>query len=205
MEKIDWKKVDKKIYLPSKLPSIINIPKYKYFTIEGIGNPNEEPFSKCIEILYKFSYTIKMLYKTMDIPGYYEYSVYPLEGIWDINDKTLYKIEGFNKNNLKYELMIRQPDFITEELFNYVLDKIKNKTKNNLCDKVKYKEIEEGLCVQILHIGSFDTETDSFEILNKYIQDNNYKKRDLFHKEIYLSDFRKTKQENLKTVLRYYI
>lgn len=201
MDKIDYKKIDKQFYLPKQKPAIVEIPKFKFVTIEEVGNPNSKTFEQVVEALYTFSYKVRMSHKSKDIPkGYYEYVVYPLEGIWDLQIPEL----GIaNKDNFKYKMMIRQPEFLSTELFNRFIDEIKEKKDNIYTDKLKLEEIEEGLSCQMLHLGSYDSEPESFKLMEEFCKDNGYLRSSLIHKEIYLSDPRKTATEKLKTVLRF--
>ena len=203
--KYQWRKEEKHFYLPKTKPEIIDIPAFNYFTIKGKGNPNGKMFEQCVGALYSVAYGVRMSYK-WDVPpeNYYEYTVYPLEGIWDIDNKELY-VEGelINKDNLIYEILIKQPEFVTEELAKEVIKKAKIKKPNKLLDIIEFKTIEEGKCIQMLHLGSFDNEKDTFEIMDNYCNSNNLTRINMKHKEIYLSDPRKTEESKLKTVLRY--
>lgn len=205
MEKYEWRKKDKSIYLATKKPNLLKIPKYKYYVIEGFGNPNSLEFSEKISALYSLSYGIRMSYKTENIPkGYYQYTVFPLEGIWDLIDHSKnFSID--DKDNLKYKIMIRQPDFVTREYALENIQRVKSKSFNKYHDLVRFEELDEGLVVQALHIGSFDTEEETIKIIEKFLLDNNLERTTKIHKEIYLSDFRRTKEENLKTTLRVYV
>ncbi|MFC5542905.1 MAG: GyrI-like domain-containing protein [Bacilli bacterium] len=203
MSKFEWKKQLKELYLPSTQPTIIDVPTMKFFTIDGKGNPNEKPFQEHIEILYALSYAIRMMPKKGITPeGYYEYTVFPLEGHWDLDEEGRTK-DYLDKNHLVYKLMIRQPDFVTEELFQYARDTVKKKKPNLDVDQVRFETITEGLCVQAMHIGSFDDEWKTFERMESYCAENNVKRAEKTHKEIYISDPRKTAPEKLKTVLRF--
>lgn len=203
--KHQWKKDEKSIYLPKAVPTLITIPRYKFFTIEGSGNPNEENFSEAVGVLYSLAYGIKMLPKKEPAPpGYFEYSVYPLEGVWDLSKKGR-EAGVFDKNELVYKIMIRQPDFVTSELAQEVIEKIKKKKLHKLLDIVKFETIEDGTSVQMLHVGSYDNEPQSFEEMKEFCRLNNFTREDLRHREIYLSDFRRTAPEKLKTVLRYFV
>lgn len=201
MEKLDYKKVYKDLYLPKKTPSIIAVPRINFVVIEGQGDPNSEEFALQTTALYNFSYAVKMSYKSDDIPeGYYDYTVFPLEGEWDLIDKN---IPSTVKSNYKYKLMIRQPEFLTEALFEKFLLQVKKKKSNIYLDKLFFETIEEGLCCQKLHIGSYDDEPASFEFMEKFCEENGHKRICKTHREIYLSDPRKTEASKLKTVLRY--
>ena len=205
--KHEWKKSEKNIYLPKATPEIVSIPKMGYFTIDGKGNPNDEFFAEYIAVLYSLSYAVKMSPKQGVQPnGYYEYSVYPLEGVWDINDESKKTPnEVINKDALIFKLMIRQPDFVTPEVAAEIIERTKHKKPHNLLANVKFDQIEDGKCIQMLHLGSFDSEPISFKIMQEFEKDNHAERISRTHKEIYLSDFRKTDPENLKTVLRYKI
>lgn len=198
----NYRKDEKEIYVPKNKPVIVDIPKFKYFTISSEGNPNTQEFSDCISVLYKLSYFVRMSYKKQEIPEFYMYTVYPLEGIWDLKNREL--IDGkINKNDLIYKIMIRQPEFVNKEVFEMALKSAEGTFSKSRLDMVKYEEIEEGLSVQMMHIGSFDNEKETFDIMKEFINENNLSIKSLAHKEIYLSDFRKTDPSKLKTVLRY--
>lgn len=206
MEKYEWRKKEKGIYLPGNRPSIVDIPAFRFICIEGEGNPNSDFFADCIGILYSLSYAVKMTAKKMDVKpqGYFDYTVYPLEGVWDLNEKGRSMLTGpINKDDLVYNLMIRQPDFVDETFFEQILDQVKRQKPHKLLDGVWFEEITEGKCVQMLHTGSFDNEADSFKIMEDFTEQENLKRALKVHREIYLSDFRKVPMEKLKTVLRF--
>jgi len=203
MQKIEYKKHFKQLYMPKDMPNIIDVPKMSFICVEGSGDPNGEEFSKNIEILYALSYAVKMSYKSKDVPaGYYEYTVFPLEGVWDLVDKNL---PHTNKDNLKYNIMIRQPDFLTDELFERFKAETEKKKPELNINKAMFADIYEGLCVQMMHKGSYDAEPESFKIMEQFCKDNGYKRTDLTHREIYISDPRKTEESQRKTVLRFKI
>lgn len=203
--KIEWKKTEKQIYLPGKNPTTITVPKMKYFSITGIGNPNHEAFSEKISVLYGLAYAVRMMPKSGVTPeGYEEYTVYPLEGIWDLTQKGR-ETEILDKDQLVYKIMIRQPDFVTPEVADLAIEKVRKKAPTPLLDKVVFEEMEDGLCVQMMHIGTFDSEPASFAIMDDYLNTQNLIRKSKVHKEIYISDFRKTKPEALNTVLRYFV
>ena len=156
--KYEWRKKDKELYIPKTEPAIINVGDYPYFTLSGSGNPNSEAFAEAIGVLYSLSYAVKMMPKKGTVPeGYYDYTVFPLEGVWDLLDKSKAN-EPLDKNNLKYKIMIRQPDFISEALAADVVTAVKNKKPHPLLEDVSFEHIADGLCVQMLHLGSYDTE-----------------------------------------------
>jgi len=206
MKKHEWRKKEKDIYLPKNTPEVITIPPFKFLTISGAGNPNSPHFSDYITVLYSISYAIKMtLKKTNDLPlGYYDYTVYPLEGIWDINDEAKKNYSGkLNKDDLVFNLMIRQPDFVSIDYFNAILKGVKIKKPNVLLDEVKFQTLEEGQCIQMLHVGSYDSEPESFKKMEEFAHKNGLSRKSKIHREIYLSDFRKVAPEKLKTILRF--
>ncbi|MDO9628545.1 MAG: GyrI-like domain-containing protein [Acholeplasmataceae bacterium] len=205
MMKHEYKKHEKNIYVPTSEPTITDIPAYQYLTITGLGNPNSEEFRAKISALYSLSYAIKMSPKNGHlISGYYEYTVYPLEGIWDLTEEGKAK-NLLDKNELVYKIMIRQPDFVTEDVFKNILQKLVEKKNIPFLSDIKFEVIQDGNSIQIMHIGSFDDEPKSFLKMKDYLEKHNLKQRSLVHREIYLSNFQKTKPEDLKTVLRYFI
>jgi len=201
--KADWKKDEKTTYIPKSIPTLITIPAYTYLTIKGSGAPASEGFQKAVESLFSISYGLKFApRKGLLIEGYEEYSVYPLEGFWDISEEA--KSRGsWDKKDFVYTLMIRQPSFIHLDHLRDLRAKIKK--EDLLWDQVMFEKIEDGLCLQMLHIGSFDNEAESFAKMDAYLNEQGYERRFKAHKEIYLSDFTKTKPEALKTTLRLFI
>lgn len=201
MNKIEYKKAFKELYLPKTSPSIIDVPSISFAIIDGEGDPNGEEFSLAVAALYSFSYGVKMSYKSKEIPeGFYDYTVFPLEGVWDLVDKTK---PITDKSNYAYSIMIRQPDFLTSGLFERFILETKKKKPNAYLDKIKYDTITEGLCCQMLHLGSYDDEPASFDIMREFCMVNGYERISKIHREIYLSDPRKTEVSKLKTVLRF--
>lgn len=201
--KHEWRKKEKDIYMPKSKPEEVLLPDFKYFTIEGQGNPNDPSFSSYIEVLYALSYAVKMSVKSGKEPeGFYDYVVYPLEGLWDLKEETK-PVEGqFNKEDLIFKLMIRQPDFVTSAYATEIIEQVKIKKKLPLLDQIKFEIIEEGSCVQVLHVGSYDSEALSFDKINAYCKEHQLKRKYHSHREIYLSDFRRVAKDKLKTVLR---
>jgi len=200
--KVDYKKDYKEIYLPKQEPTVIQLKPMKYITIEYEGNPNDESFQPVVAALYSFSWAIKMKSKKRE--DYYEYVVFPLEGIWDLIDVT---VSPTNKDNLKAKMMIRQPDFLDDNLFEEYRKMLLNKEKDiNVITRIneaKLEVIDEGLSCQMMHLGSYDTESESFKRMEEYSNENGYKRLSKVHKEIYISDPRKVALEKLKTVLRF--
>lgn len=203
--KIEWKKAEKNFYLPGNNPTTIHIPSMKYFCISGVGNPNHEAFQEKITVLYGLSYGVRMMPKSGFSPeGYQEYTVYPLEGIWDLTEEGRL-LDKLDKDQLVYKIMIRQPDFVTQDIFDLAKEKVRKKSPTPLLDQVAFEEIEDGRCVQMMHIGTFDSEPLSFARMDEFLLDQGLARKSKIHKEIYISDLRKTKPEDLKTVLRYFV
>ena len=208
MQKLDYKKEYKDLYQPSSKPTIINIPEMLFIAVEGEGDPNTcQEYSEALEILYGLSYTIKMSGKNdIQTDGYFEYVIPPLEGLWYADDIYFDGLNITDKNKFRWIAMIRQPEFVTENVFETAGSiLIKKKPRLDL-SRTKLKKINEGLCVQIMHQGSYDDEPDSIEKMKSYIALNGYKE-DLsdkrLHHEIYLSDPRKCAPERIRTVIRH--
>ena len=203
--KYEWRKKEKEIYLPPNRPVLVDIPQYKYFTIKGNGNPNSSFFGECIEALYATSYTIRMSYKKgLEPENFYEYTVYPLEGIWDISEKAKQSFDGtIDKDELVFTLMIRQPDFVTNEFAETAKEWAFKKKGNPLIERLTFDEITDGKCVQMMHLGSYDDEPESFATMEEFCIKSQLKRKSKQHKEIYISDPRKLVPEKLKTVLRF--
>lgn len=199
--KIDYKKDYKRFYVPRTEPEVLEVPVMPFITVSGSGDPNGEDFSRAIEALYSLSYAVKMSYKRDDAPaGYYAYTVFPLEGVWDLVD---YDKPATDKNNLKYTIMIRQPDFLTEQGFAGFLERTKRKKANPFLERARFERLEEGWSCQMMHVGSFDDEPASFARMEAYCEANGYVRASKLHREIYLSDPRKTEPSKLRTVLRF--
>lgn len=201
--KHEWKKQEKNLYIPKQKPELVTVPTQKFLMIEGKGNPNGEEFSERIGVLYSLAYAIRMMPKQGYTPeGYYEYTVYPLEGVWDLTEEGR-KLETLNKDELLYAIMIRQPDFVTEEVVERAFEKVRKKKPHPLLDKVTFGSMQDGLSVQMLHVGPYDDEPQSFEMMKEFANNNNLEIVTLKHREIYLSDARKVDPTKFKTVLRY--
>lgn len=205
--KHEWRKKDKQFYIPKTKPEQIHIPEFNFLTISGKGNPNNPEFRDYISALYPICYGIKMgLKKNPVLDNYMDYTVYPLEGVWDISDeakKTYTENTKLNKDDLVFTLMIRQPDFVTKEYALETIEKVKLKKPNLLFDNLKFEKIKEGNCIQMLHLGSYDDEAKTFQIMEEFADQNTLKRVSKIHREIYLSDFRKVPKNKLKTVLRF--
>lgn len=202
----DYKKEYKEFYMPPKKPTIVDIPKMNYIAVRGQGNPNEEDgeYKKAIELLYGIAFTIKMSYKgTHKIEGYFQYVVPPLEGFW-WQDNVI-GIDYSQKEKFQWIAVIRLPDFVTKEEFGWAVEEATKKKKEDF-SKVEYFTYEEGMCVQCMHIGSYDEEPLTVEKMHAYMEEQGYEldiTEERLHHEIYLSDPRRTSEEKLKTVVRH--
>jgi len=202
----DYKKEYKEFYLPKNKPSIVKVSKINYIAVRGKGNPNEpnSEYMNSIGLLYAISFTIKMSYKgSYKIDGYFSYVVPPLEGFWW--QEHIDGIDYTKKDKFNFISVIRLPDFVTKKDFNWAIEEA-TKNKKRDFSKVEFLTYDEGECVQCMHIGSFDNEPKTVELMHKYIEENGYKiditdKR--LHHEIYLSDPRKCSVDKLKTVIRH--
>jgi len=205
--KHDWKKNDKQFYLPKDKPETITVPAFNFYSIEGKGNPNDKFFAEYIGVLYSLSYAIKMSPKQGFAPkDYFEYTVFPLEGVWDIDENAKNNFNGtIDKNSLVFKLMMRQPDFVTIDFAKEALERTIKKKPHDLLQTVRFETIEEGTCVQMLHAGSYDSEPDSFKKMIEFANARNLKRISHIHREIYLSDARKVAPEKLRTVLRFQV
>ncbi len=202
----DFKKEYKEFYQPKEKPVIVDIPKASYIAVKGKGDPNEEKgdYKKAIGMLYAIAYTLKMSYKTDHrIEGFYEYVVPPLEGFWW--QEGVEGIDYSDKGSFNWISVIRIPDFITQSDIDWAKETALKKKKLD-CSPVEMLTIDEGLCIQIMHIGSYDDEPRSVALMDGFIENQGYV-NDLtdkrLHHEIYLSDARKVAPEKLKTVIRH--
>lgn len=202
----DFKKEYKEFYLPKSKPEIVDIPAMNYIAVRGKGDPNEEggEYKAAVGVLYAVAYTIKMS-KMGDhrIDGYFDYVVPPLEGFWW--QDGIDGVDYTNKSEFNWISVILLPDFVTKEDFAWAVDEATCKKKLD-CSKAEFITVDEGLCVQIMHIGSFDDEPATVELMNRYLQENGYENDfsdTRLHHEIYLSDARKVPKEKWKTVVRH--
>lgn len=202
----DYKKEYKEFYLPKNKPQIIEIPKMNYIAIKGKGNPNDEngEYQKALQILYPIAYTLKMSYKgEYKIKDFFEYVVPPLEGFWW--QDNVKGVDLTNKDTFNWISVIRLPDFISQKDFDWAINSVTNKKKID-CSKAEFLTIDEGLCVQIMHIGPFDSEIESVNKMHNFIKEKGFKldiNENRLHHEIYLSDVRKVEPSKWKTVVRH--
>lgn len=203
----DYKKEYKEFYSPKNKPSIVEIPKMNYIAVRGKGNPNAEDgeYKESIGLLYAIAFTIKMSYKgSYKIDGYFEYVVPPLEGFWWQDGKTN-GIDYNDKESLNFISVIRLPDFVTKKDFDWAIEEATNKKKQDF-SKIEFLTYDEGVCVQCMHIGSYDNEPATVELMRRYMTENEYEldiTSERLHHEIYLSDPRRCDVNKLKTVIRH--
>jgi hypothetical protein len=197
---VDFKKTQKDLYQPKTTPSMIDVPEMVFIAVDGSGNPNTSAeYHAAVEMLYGLSYTIKMANKTV-----LEYVIPPLEGLWWLNDGS----EAWYKDKDKYcwTSMIRQPEFVTADVFEAARIALAKKKPELDLAKSRLIKLAEGLCAQAMHIGSYDDEPRTNAAINRFITDNGYIS-DIndtrLHHEIYLNDPRKTVPDKLKTILRH--
>ncbi len=202
----DFKKEYKEFYMPKSKPQIVTVPRANYIAVRGQGDPNEEggAYQQAIGVLYAVAYTIKMSKKgDHRIDGYYDFVVPPLEGFWWQEGE-----EGVNyadKSAFHWISVIRLPDFVTKAEFDWAVQEAEKKKKLD-CAAAEFLTIDEGLCVQILHLGAFDDEPATVAVMDGYLEEMGYENDfsgGRLHHEIYLSDARKVAPEKWKTVIRH--
>ena len=202
----DFKKEYKDYYLPHSKPAIVSVPAFNFIAVRGNGNPNDPDgeYSKALNFLYGTAYTIKMSKKTdYRIDGYFDYVVPPLEGFW-WQDGTE-GVDYAHKETFRWISVIRLPDFVTKKDFDWAAAEATRKKKADF-SKVEFLTMEEGLCVQCMHTGSYDSEPATVQLMHKYAQDQGYEldfSEKRLHHEIYLSDPRKVDPDKNKTVIRH--
>ena len=202
----DFKKEYKEFYMPKSKPEIVTVPKANYIAVRGKGDPNDEggAYQQAVGILYAVAYTLKMSYKTdYRIEGFFDYVVPPLEGFWW--QDGVGGIDYSDKSTFNWISVIRLPDFVTQKDFDWATGEAEKK-KHLDCSKAEFLTIDEGLCVQIMHIGPFDDEPATVSMMNAYLLENGYENDfsgSRLHHEIYLSNARKVAPEKWKTVIRH--
>ena len=202
----DYKKEYKEFYMPRSIPGIVKVPSMNYIAVRGTGNPNQEDgeYKQSIGLLYGIAFTVKMSKKgDHRIEGYFDYVVPPLEGFWWMEGVT--EIDYNRKEDFNWISVIRLPDFVTKADFDWAVKEATKKKKMDF-SKVEFFTYDEGLCVQCMHIGSYDDEPATVAMMHEFMEQQGYElditdKR--LHHEIYLSDARKVAPENLKTVIRH--
>ena len=203
---IDFKKTLKHLYVPKTKPSIVNVEKANYIAVRGSGDPNDEnsEYKQSISLLFPVAYAIKMSKKgDYKIPGYFDFVVPPLEGFWW--QEGINGVDYANKQNFKFVSLIRMPDFVTNEVFEWAVKQVTEKKKEDF-SKVEFFTYDEGECVQCMHVGPYDKEPETVAKMHEYMISEGYEldiNETRFHHEIYISDVRKTLPEKLKTVIRH--
>lgn len=202
----DYKKEYKEFYLPKKQPEIVTLPPMNFIAVQGKGDPNEEggPYKQAINLLYGIAYTIKMSKKgDHRIQGYFDYVVPPLEGLW--RQEGIAGVDYSRKQDFQWISMIRLPEFVTEEELEWAKTEAAAK-KGMDYSSVEFLTYEEGLCVQCMHLGPYDEEPATVALMDQFAEERGYL-LDMAggrrHHEIHLSDVRRCKPENLKTVIRH--
>lgn len=207
MTPFDYKKEYKALYLPKEMPSIVEVPSMQYAAVRGHGDPNEPEgeYGRAVAVLYGISYTIKMSYKgSRKVDGFFEYVVPPLEGFWWMEGGAP-GVDYRNKSGFNWISIIRVPEFVTEEVFAWAKEEAQRK-KGIDTSLAELITVSEGLCVQCLHIGSYNEEPATVAKMERYLLEQGYENdiSDLRrHHEIYLSDPRKVSPERMKTVIRH--
>ena len=202
----DFKKEYKEFYLPKNKPEIVTVPPANYIAVRGDGDPNEPggAYQQAIGVLYAVAYTLKMSYKTgHKIDGFYEYVVPPLEGFWWQDGAG--GVNYSHKAGFRWISVIRLPEFVTEEDFQWAVEAASQKKKLD-CSAARFLTVDEGLCVQMMHLGPFDDEPASVALMDQYIAEQGYENDfspTRLHHEIYLSDARRVPPEKWKTVIRH--
>jgi len=201
-------KEDKLLYKPGAEPVEIVVPPLTFIELSGAGRPDSPEFAEVVSALYGLAYTVRMApHAGLAIPGYRDFSVYPLEGVWDLDESGRQAAAGtfgvFDKDRLVYRMMIRQPDFVTTEIFPAILEQAVRKKANPLLPQVRLTRLTEGLCVQLTHIGPFDAEPVSMVRMQAYCDLHGLRRRERAHREIYMSDPRRTAPAAARTVLRW--
>lgn len=206
MDKFDYKKEYKDLYQPSAKPSVTDVPEMIFIAVDGKGDPNTcEEYKAAMELLYGLSFTIKMSKLNGTQPeGYFEYVVPPLEGLW--RQENTYGIDYSRKADFIWTSMIRQPEFVAPRVFEAAKAALAKKKPHLDVSKARLMKLTEGLCVQIMHKGPYDSEPESIEKLTRFAAENGYEQdfsESRLHHEIYLSDPRKCAPERLRTVIRH--
>lgn len=199
--KYEWRKVEKSLYGVKASPRVVEVPEQSFIMLDGTGNPNLSGFAEEVSALYALAYAIKMDYKKSQTnQEIQDFTVYPLEGIWQ------QKVQGeLVKEELIYTIMIAQPSFISKEMVEEALEKVKVKRPNAHYEKIRFETVKEGKCLTILHLGSFDSEPLSFAKMDAFCKENSLNRRFPFHREIYLNNLNRTSPDKLKTILRYQV
>lgn len=211
----DYKKEYREFYLPKRKPEIITVPPMNFLAVRGKGDPNEEDgaYKQSIGLLYGIAFTIKMSKLTNHrMEGYFDFVVPPLEGLWW--QRGVKGVDYSRKEDFEWISMIRLPEFVTEEEFGWAKEEAAAKKKTDFSE-VSFFSYDEGLCVQCMHVGAYDDEPKTISCMDAFAAESGFAadmsdRCDMpgmegrrFHHEIYLSDVRRCRPENLKTVIRH--
>ena len=202
----DFKKEYREFYMPGNQPEIVTVPRANYIAVRGSGDPNQEggDYQRAVGVLYAVAYTIKMSYKgSRRIEGFFEYVVPPLEGFWWQEGTP--GVDYSDKSRFNWISVIRLPDFVKREDFDWAVKEASRKKKLD-CSTAEFLTVDEGLCVQIMHLGSYDDEPATVAALDAFLEENGYENDfsgDRLHHEIYLSDPRRSAPEKWRTVIRH--
>jgi hypothetical protein len=206
--KSDWKRDEKGLYLPGVAPVRVLVPECGFFVVAGKGDPNQPEFGTAVGALYALSYGVKFLPKKGPAPaGYHAFSVYPLEGVWDLEPFARDRVDEaghamLDKSALVYEAMIRQPDFVTPGLAAQMLERTAARIPAELRGRIRFERRAEGHCVQMMHLGPYDAEPASFDRIAAFCAAQGLVRTSGRHREIYLSDPGRTAPDRMRTVLR---
>ena len=197
MSKLDLRKELKRYYSAKRRPEIVDVPPGKFLTYAGRGAPEGEAYQAALTALYGLSYTLKFKSKAEGR----DFTVMALEGLWWWDDPTVFDLdEAPPREEWNWKSMIRQPDFITQEMVDEVRPEVRAK-RGPAVDAVALETFHEGLSAQVMHVGPYSEEGPTGRILHAFIEESGYRMRGRHH-EIYLSDPRRSKPENIKTILR---
>lgn len=199
--KYEWKKSEKNLYQLKREPQVIEVPTQAFIMLDGQGNPNQAAFAEQVSALFSLAYAIKTSYKkAAEGQEISDFAVYPLEGLWQ------QQIQGdLVKDELIYTIMIAQPAFIGEELVEQALEQVKQKKPNVHYQAIRFGRLTEGKTVAMLHLGSFDSEAESFAKMDTFCREQGLRRTGAVHREIYLSNRNRTAPARLKTILRYQV
>ncbi|KRK64677.1 hypothetical protein FC72_GL002085 [Companilactobacillus tucceti DSM 20183] len=205
--KYEWRKQEKNLYLPKQKPVVLDIPEQSFISLPGQGDPNGSDLKERLQALYPMSYGIKAEYrkycKDKEVE-FDDYVVFPLEGVWSLTEAGQ-KMDHLDKNEFIYDIMMRVPDFVPSEVVEEAIKNVKEKKYQPLMDDLERKTYSKKQVIEILHIGKYDDEPASFELMNQECAKLNKTRVSMIHREIYLSDARRVEPDKLKTVLRYEI
>lgn len=204
MAKYEWRKAERNLYLPRGI-ELVDVPSMHFITIDGTGNPNGPEFAERVQALYGVAYSLRMGAKRGEYGDPFEYTVYPLEGVWTTSDGS--RGTELNKDALQYRIMIRQPDIIKRADFKAAVEQVRVKKPDLAVAEVEWRDYADGLSIQALHVGSYDEEVNTFAEMQSFLAENDLTQISImdqfWHREVYLSDARRTDPAKMRTLLRY--